>query len=336
MIREAIKKLSERRSLSYEEARSAMNEIMTGAATPAQIAGYLTALAMKGESVEEIVASARSMRDNCVKNPIPADTFEIVGTGGDCSYSFNISTAAAFVLAGAGVPVAKHGNRSVSSKCGAADVLEALGANLKTSPEQAGCVFDKCNFVFLHAQVYHPAMRYAAPVRRELGIRTIFNILGPLANPAGAGTQLLGVYSRAAVRPLCEVLAGLGTKRVMSVYGADGLDEISVSDKTFCCEYADGSFREYAVSPADFGLPLHEKREIEGGEPQVNAEIMRRVMNGERGAYRDAVVANAAACLYMAGRADNLSDGARLAERIIDDGKAKETMEVYIAATNEV
>ena len=336
MIREAIKKLVQKSDLTYAEARETMNEIMAGEATPAQIACYLTALACKGETVEEITASAQGMRDNCVKNSLPSDGLEIVGTGGDESYTFNISTAAAFVLAAAGVPVTKHGNRSVSSKCGAADVLEALGANLKTSPEQAKEVFDRCGFVFLHAQVYHPAMRYAAPVRKEMGIRTIFNILGPLANPARAQSQLLGVYSHAAVRPLCEVLAGLGAKRVLSVYGEDGMDEISVSDKTFCCEYANGAFREYYLSPVDFGLPVRKKRDVEGGDPSVNAEIMRRVMNGEKGAYRDAVVANAAACLYMTGRADTLYTAARLAENVIDDGRARSTMETYIAATNEV
>lgn len=336
MIREAIKKLMKKSDLSYTEARETMNEIMAGEATPAQIACYLTALACKGETVEEITASAQGMRDNCVKNDLPSDGLEIVGTGGDESYTFNISTAAAFVLAAAGVPVTKHGNRSVSSKCGAADILEALGANLKTSPPQAKKIFDRCGFVFLHAQVYHPAMRYAAPVRKEMGIRTIFNILGPLANPAKAQSQLLGVYSHAAVRPLCEVLAGLGAKRVLSVYGEDGMDEISVSDKTFCCEYSDGTFREYYLSPADFGLPFYWKRDVEGGTPEVNAEIVRRVMNGEKGAYRDIVVANAAACLYMTGKADTLYAAARLAESVIDSGKARSTMEAYIAATNEV
>ncbi|MBP5242787.1 MAG: anthranilate phosphoribosyltransferase, partial [Clostridia bacterium] len=193
----------------------------------------------------EITASAQGMRDKTLKNDLPSNHLEIVGTGGDESYSFNISMASAFVLAAAGVPVTKHGNKSVSSKCGAADVLEALGAKIKTTPEQAKKVFDKCGFVFLHAQVYHPAMRFAGPVRADLGVRTVFNVLGPLTNPARAEYQLLGVYSHTAVRPLCEVLSKLGTKRVIAVYGEDGMDEVSVSDKTYCCEYKDGEYKEY-------------------------------------------------------------------------------------------
>lgn len=334
MIQQAIRKLADGKELTYEEAEGTMSEIMEGKATEAQIAAYLTALRIKGETIEEIAASARAMRNQRVRVDIPSDVLEIVGTGGDESYSFNISTVSAFVLAGGGVKVAKHGNKSVSSKCGAADVLEALGAQLKTTPEQAKRVFEECGFIFLHAQVYHPAMRFAAPVRAQLGIRTIFNILGPLANPAEAKYQLLGVYSKDMARPLCEVLAKLGAERVIAVHGEDGLDEASCSDKTFCCEYKDGEFKEYYVTPADFGLPTHQKSEITGGYPPENAAIMRNILSGEKGACRDAVVINSALCFYLTGKAESLIQGARLAEETIDSGKARDVLERYLAATN--
>lgn len=334
MIKQAIEKLVDGQDLSYEEAKAAMLEIMTGQATNAQIAGYLTALRIKGETIDEITASAQTMRDTCVANDIPSDSMDIVGTGGDKSYSFNISTASSFVVAAGGVKVAKHGNKSVSSKCGAANVLEACGANLRTSSEKAKEIFEKCGFVFLHAQVYHPAMRYAGPVRGELGIRTVFNVLGPLGNPAKAEYQLLGVYSHEMVRPLCEVLAKLGAKHVIAVHGEDGLDEVSCSDRTFCCEYKDGKFEEYYVSPADFGLPQHRKEEIVGGEPEVNAKILKGILDGEKSAYRDIVVMNSALCLCIAGKAATPEAGARLAEELIDSGKAKATFEAYVAATN--
>lgn len=336
MIVQAIEKLVERKDLTYAEAEGSMAEIMDGTATQAQVAGYLVALRMKGETIEEIAASASAMRAKCVPIDIPPTVLEIVGTGGDKSYSFNISTASAFVLAGGGVRVAKHGNKSVSSKCGAADVLEALGANLKTSPEQAKKVFERCGFVFLHAQVYHPAMRFAAPVRGQLGIRTLFNILGPLANPARAEYQLLGVYDRALARPLCEVLVKLGAKRVMVVHGEDGLDEASCSGRTFCVEYREGEYFEYYLTPADLGVAEHDKGEIVGGYPAENAAILRKVMNGEKSAYRDAVVANSGLCFYLTGKAKNVLDGARMAEDVIDSGKAKAVLERYIRATAEV
>lgn len=334
MIKSAIKKLIEGKDLSYEEVKGAMTMIMTGEATAAQIAAYLTALRIKGEKEEEIAASAQVMRDVAVKPPIDCDCMDIVGTGGDNSNSFNISTCSAFVAAAGGIRVAKHGNRRVSSGCGAADVLEEMGANLKISPAKAKEALDYCGFTFLHAQVYHPAMRFAAPVRGELGVRTVFNILGPLANPAGAKSQLLGVFSQDMLKPLAKVLNKLGTTRLIAVHGDDGLDEVSPSGATLCYEIFDGREREYTVTPADFGLSAHAKEEIKGGDPAENARIMRRVLGGERGAYRDAVVENSALCFYIAGKAEDIYGGARLAERLIDSGAAAQTAEKFIKVTN--
>jgi anthranilate phosphoribosyltransferase len=336
MITDSIKKLVEGKDLTFEEVTDSMKQIMTGEATNAQMASYLTALRIKGETVEEIAGSARVMRDVALRCDIPSDSMDIVGTGGDCSNSFNISTCSSFVVAGGGVKVAKHGNKSVSSKCGAGDVLTQLGANLKTTPEQAKVIFDKCGFVFLHAQVYHPAMRFAGPVRGELGIRTIFNILGPLANPANAQYQLLGVYSKDMVKPLAIVLSKLGVKRLISVHGGDGLDEVSPSCETYCCEVDNGEVKEYTLTPSDFGLEKHDKSEIVGGGPATNASIMLAVLKGEKGAYRDAVVANSALCFYIKGLASTPAEGARLAEKIIDNGKALQVLQTYIKATNEV
>jgi anthranilate phosphoribosyltransferase len=311
-----------------------MTEIMTGVATPAQTAAYITALSIKGETVDEIAASAKAMRAVSLKTDIPDNCIDIVGTGGDKSNSFNISTCSSIVVAASGVSVAKHGNRSVSSKCGAADVLDALGANLKVDAQKGKQVFDKCNFMFLHAQVYHPAMRYAAPVRAELGIRTIFNILGPLANPAGCKKQLLGVYSKELLQPLAKVLTMLGANRVIAVHGEEGLDEVSPSGKTYCCQIFDGQMKEYVLTPADFGLAPHDKSEIVGGDPATNAGIMKDVLNGKKGAYRDAVLENSALALYTAGAVNNVKDGVKLAQNAIDSGKALATLNTFIAATN--
>lgn len=254
--------------------------------------------------------------------------------GGDKSCSFNISTCSSFVVAAGGVKVAKHGNTSVSSKCGAADVLTALGANVRLDPERAGEVMDKCNFMFLHAQVYHPAMKYAAPVRNALGVRTMFNILGPLANPARARMQLLGVYSKDMVVPLARVLSRLGTKRVIAVYGCDALDEVSLSDSTYCCEIIDGVEREYYVTPEDFGLNRVNKSDIVGGEPDENARIMRDILSGVRGPCRDSVVANSAMCFYLAGKVSSLRAGALMARSLLDSGAAYNVFSSFVEATN--
>lgn len=335
MIQQAIKKMiDDGRSLSYDEAAESMNEIMTGAATQAQVAGYLTALRLKGETVEEIAASAEAMRNVALPCSVTGDSMDIVGTGGDKSCSFNISTCSSFVVAAGGVKVAKHGNTSVSSKCGAADVLTALGANVRLDPERAGEVMDKCNFMFLHAQVYHPAMKYAAPVRNALGVRTMFNILGPLANPARARMQLLGVYSKDMVVPLARVLSRLGTKRVIAVYGCDALDEVSLSDSTYCCEIIDGVEREYYVTPEDFGLNRVNKSDIVGGEPDENARIMRDILSGVRGPCRDSVVANSAMCFYLAGKVSSLRAGALMARSLLDSGAAYNVFSSFVEATN--
>lgn len=335
MIQHAIKKMiDDGRSLSYDEAAESMNEIMTGAATQAQVAGYLTALRLKGETVEEIAASAEAMRNVALPCSVTGDSMDIVGTGGDKSCSFNISTCSSFVVAAGGIKVAKHGNTSVSSKCGAADVLTALGANIRLDPERAGEVMDKCNFIFLHAQVYHPAMKYAAPVRNALGVRTMFNILGPLANPVRARMQLLGVYSKDMVVPLARVLSRLGTKRVIAVYGCDALDEVSLSDSTYCCEIIDGVEREYYVTPEDFGLNRVNKTDIVGGEPDENARIMRDILSGVRGPCRDSVVANSAMCFYLAGKVSSLRAGALMARSLLDSGAAYNVFNSFVEATN--
>ena len=335
MIREAIKKLvDEGGDLSYAEASGAMRDIFEGCADEVQIAGYLTALRLKGETVEEITASAQVMREAALPCPVTSDSMDIVGTGGDGSCSFNISTCSAFVVAAGGIKVAKHGNRSVSSKCGAADVLTELGANLKVEPMKAKEVMDGCNFMFLHAQLYHPAMKYAAPVRGALGVRTIFNILGPLGNPARAKMQLLGVYSRDMIVPLARVLSRLGTQRVISVYGCDGLDEVSLSSETCCCEIIGGRERVYTVSPEDFGVERVKKSDIVGGLPGDNAKIMLSVLSGEESACRNAVIINSAMCFYLAGRAKNFKEGARIARRLIDEGRAMDVFEKFVGATN--
>lgn len=345
MIQQAIGKAVSGVSLTGEEARAAMEEIMTGAATPVQVAGYLTALRMKGETVDEITESARVMREHALAVPGGEDALDIVGTGGDSSFTFNISTASAFVAAGAGVKVAKHGNRSVSSKCGAADVLEALGARLDLSPEQAGEVLRRTGICFLFAPAHHQSMKYAAAPRKELGIRTIFNILGPLANPAGAGYELLGVYDPALAQPLCRVLRNLGVRRAMAVCGETGAgtggagayaDELTLCGKNTVCELKDGAVRAFSLSPADFGLPACTLAEIQGGGAARNAQLLRAVLSGEKGPRRDTVLANAGAALYLTGRAETPRGGAELAAGAVDSGRALAKLDAFVAATREV
>ena len=280
MIKEAIIKLSKKEDLSYQEAEAVMNEIMGGEATPVQMSSYLTALSLKGETIEEITASAAGMRAHCIKLLHDLNVLEIVGTGGDGSNSFNISTTASLVIAAGGVPVAKHGNRAASSKSGAADVLEALGVNINLSPEQSAQLLKKINICFLFAQNYHIAMKYVAPVRKELGIRTVFNILGPLSNPAGANMELMGVFDEALVEPLAQVMMKLGVTRGMVVYGQDSLDEISMSAPTSVCEIRDGWFQSYVLTPEQFGYARCSKEELQGGTPGENAEITRAILNG--------------------------------------------------------
>lgn len=335
MIKEAIKKLSNKQDIGYDMAKEVMNEIMTGVASDIQKSAYLTALSMKGETIEEITASAEVMRKHCIKLLHDQDVLEIVGTGGDGSNSFNISTTSSIVIAAAGIPVAKHGNRAASSKCGAADVLEALGVKINISPEKSKELLDEIGICFLFAQNYHIAMKYVAPIRRELGIRTIFNILGPLSNPAGANIELMGVYEEELVEPLAKVLYNLGVKRALVVYGEDKLDEISMSSHTTVCEIKDGKFYSYVIIPEQFGLERCNKEDLKGGNPKENAEITMSILNGEKGPKRNAVVLNAGAALYIGRKAKTILDGVRLAEEIIDSGKAKKKLEDFIKYSNE-
>ena len=336
MIREAILKLAKRENLSYDEAHQVMDEIMEGKASDVQMSSYLTALSMKGETIDEITASAAGMREHCVRLLSDVNALEIVGTGGDGSNSFNISTTSALVIAAAGVPVAKHGNRAASSKCGAADVLEELGVNICVSPERSARLLEEIGICFLFAQNYHFAMKYVAPVRKELGIRTIFNILGPLANPAGADMELIGVYDEALVEPIAHVLGNLGVKNAMVVYGQDQLDEISMSAPTSVCEIRDDTFHSYTITPEQFGFATCEKRELTGGTPAENAEITRRILSGsERGPKRNAVLLNAGAALYIAGKVQALEAGIALAAEMLDSKKAYEILEQFIQYSNE-
>ena len=280
MIQEAIIKLSGKEDLTYQEAEQVMNEIMEGQASPVQMSAYLTALSLKGETIDEITASAAGMRSHCKKLLHDMDVLEIVGTGGDGSNSFNISTTASLVISAAGIPVAKHGNRAASSRSGAADVLEALGINISLTPEQSASLLKDSKICFLFAQNYHIAMKYVAPIRRELGIRTVFNILGPLSNPAGANMELMGVYDESLVEPLAQVMAKLGVRRGMVVFGQDKLDEISMNAPTSVCEIKDGWFQSYEISPEQFGYKRCKREDLTGGTPEENAAITRSILDG--------------------------------------------------------
>lgn len=335
MIKEAILSLSKKQDLTSEVMEQVMDEIMNNEATDAQKASFLTALAMKGETIDEITAAAKVMRKHCEKFLNDQDVLEIVGTGGDGSNTFNISTAASIVTSAAGVPVAKHGNRAASSKCGTADCLEALGVRIDISPEKSQKLLNDINICFLFAQKYHTAMRFVGGVRREMGIRTLFNILGPLANPAGASMQLLGVYSADLVEPLARVLSNLGVKSAMVVYGEDSIDEISMSAPTKVCEFKDGNFKTYEITPEQFGFERCQKSELVGGTPQENEQILRDILDGKDGAKRNAVLLNAGAAIYVAGKADSIDSGIKIAKDMIDSGKAKAQLERFIEQSNK-
>ena len=336
MIKEAIIKLSKKQDLAYAEAEAVMDEIMSGQATPVQMSAYLTALALKGETIDEITASAAGMRAHCIKLLHNLDVLEIVGTGGDGSNSFNISTTSSLVIAAGGVPVAKHGNRAASSKSGAADVLEALGVKITLTPERSAEILKKINICFLFAQNYHIAMKYVAPIRKELGIRTVFNILGPLSNPAGANMELMGVYDQSLVEPLAQVMANLGVNRGMVVYGQDSLDEISMCAPTSVCEIRDGKFTSYEITPEQFGYERCEKGALTGGTPAENAEITKAILKGEeKGPKRQAVCLNAGAALYIAVKAASIEEGVKLAESLIDSGAALKKLEEFVEETNK-
>ena len=336
MIKEAIIKLSKKQDLAYAEAEAVMDEIMSGQATPVQMSAYLTALSLKGETIDEITASAAGMRAHCIKLLHNLDVLEIVGTGGDGSNSFNISTTSSLVIAAGGVPVAKHGNRAASSKSGAADVLEALGVKITLTPERSAEILKKINICFLFAQNYHIAMKYVAPIRKELGIRTVFNILGPLSNPAGANMELMGVYDQSLVEPLAQVMANLGVNRGMVVYGQDSLDEISMCAPTSVCEIRDGKFTSYEITPEQFGYERCETGALTGGTPAENAEITKAILKGEeKGPKRQAVCLNAGAALYIAGKAASIEEGVKLAESLIDSGAALKKLEEFVEETNK-
>ncbi len=334
MLKQALQQLLQKQDLDFETAEAVMDEIMGGAVSPVMVGAYLVALAMKGESITEITASAKGMRKHATKLLNDQEVLEIVGTGGDKSNSFNISTTSAIVLAAAGVPVAKHGNRAASSKCGSADVLEALGVKIDISPEKSMEILNSINICFLFAQVYHSAMKNVAPIRRELSIRTIFNLLGPLANPLGAAYQLMGVYDESLVEPLAEVLARLGVKRGMVVYGKDGLDEISISAPTKACEIRDGWFKSYTITPTDYGFPLYDKADLQGGNPEENAQITMNILNGAKGAKRDAVVLNSAAALYVAKGNITLNEAISQIQELIDSKKPLKTLEAFVEMSN--
>lgn len=336
MIKEAIIKLSKKQDLAYAEAEAVMDEIMSGQATPVQMSAYLTALALKGETIDEITASAAGMRAHCIKLLHNLDVLEIVGTGGDGSNSFNISTTSSLVIAAGGVPVAKHGNRAASSKSGAADVLEALGVKITLTPERSAEILKKINICFLFAQNYHIAMKYVAPIRKELGIRTVFNILGPLSNPAGANMELMGVFDQSLVEPLAQVMANLGVNRGMVVYGQDSLDEISMCAPTSVCEIRDGKFTSYEITPEQFGYERCEKGALTGGTPAENAEITKAILKGEeKGPKRQAVCLNAGAALYIAGKSASIEEGVKLAESLIDSGAALKKLGEFVEETNK-
>lgn len=334
MIKEAIIDLSNKKDLSPMVVEQVMDEIMSGQTSQVQTAAYLTSLSMKGETIDEIVASAKGMRKHATHLQSNKELLEIVGTGGDRSNSFNISTTSSIILAAAGITVAKHGNRAASSKSGAADVLEALGVNITISPEKNEKVLDDIGICFLFAQKYHAAMKYVGPVRKELAIRTVFNILGPLTNPANATMQVMGVYSADLVEPMARVLYKLGVNKGMVVYGTDGLDEISASAKTLVCEINDGDFKTYELDPRDYGFELCDKSELVGGTPEKNAQITRDILSGVKGAKRNAVVLNVAAGLHVAKGID-FAEAIKEAEETIDSGKALAKLEEFIKATNE-
>ena len=338
MIKEAIVKIVNKGDLTYDEAYEVMNEIMSGETTPTQNAAFLAALSTKStkaETTDEIAGCAKAMRDNAIKVETNMDLFEIVGTGGDNSGSFNISTTAAIVAAAGGMKVAKHGNRAASSKCGTADCQEALGINIEQDPEKCIELLEKVGMCFFFAQKYHTSMKYVGPIRRELGFRTVFNILGPLTNPGSPSMQLLGVYDEYLVEPLAQVLISLGVKRGMVVYGQDKLDEISMSAPTTVCEFKEGWFKTYTITPEQFGFERCTKADLEGGTPEENAKITREILNGAAGPKRNAVLMNAGAALYIGGKADSIKEGIDLAANIIVSKKALETLEKLIEVSNQ-
>ena len=338
MIKEAIIKIVNKEDLSFDEAYTVMNEIMNGETTPTQNAAFLAALSTKSAKAEttgEIAGCAKAMREHATPVDTDFDLFEIVGTGGDNAGSFNISTTSAIVAAAGGMKVSKHGNRAASSKCGTADCLEALGVNIDEDPDKCRELLEKVGICFFFAQKYHTSMKYVGAIRKELGFRTVFNILGPLTNPAHPKRQLLGVYDEYLIEPLAKVLMELGVKRGMVVYGMDKLDEISLSAPTKVCEIKDGSLHTYEIKSEDFGLTRCKKEDLAGGDPKENAAITLSILEGEKGAKRDAVLLNAGAALYIGEKAKSIQEGINLATRLIDSKKALKVLEDFIKVSNE-
>ena len=337
MIREAIVKIVNKGDLTYDEAYTVMNEIMSGETTPTQNAAFLAALSTKSaraETTDEIAGCAAAMRAHATKVETSMELFEIVGTGGDNAHSFNISTTSALVAAAGGMKVAKHGNRAASSRCGTADCLEALGVNIRQSPAKCRELLREAGMCFFFAQEYHASMKYVGAIRRKLGFRTVFNILGPLTNPGSPSMQLLGVYDEYLVKPLAQVLINLGVKRGMVVYGQDKLDEISLSAPTTISEIRDGWFRSYVITPEDFGFERCAREDLRGAAPEENGRITLDILRGEKGHKRNAVLMNAGAALYIGGRADTMKNGIDLAARLIDSGKALDVLNKLIEVSN--
>lgn len=333
MIKEAIAKLVKKEDLDNELMTAVMDEIMTGQATDAQKASFLTALNMKGETIDEITAAARVMRQHCERFLNDMDVLEIVGTGGDGSNTINISTLASLVVSSTGIPVAKHGNRAASSKCGTADCLEALGIKIDLSPEESAKILKEIDICFLFAQKYHTAMRFVGGVRKEMGIRSLFNCLGPLSNPAGASMQLLGVYAEELVEPLARVLRNLGVKSAMVVYGQDSIDEISLSAPTTVCEFFGEEFKSYVIIPEDYGFTRCNKEDLAGGTPEENAQYVRKILEGAKGPKTDAVLLNAGAAIHIATQC-SIEEGIAKAKEAIESGKALEQLEKFIKLSN--
>lgn len=339
MIKEAIVKIVNKEDLSYDEAYQVINEIMSGETTPTQNAAFLSALSTKStkaETIDEITGCAAAMRDHAEKfDGEDRQLLEIVGTGGDNAKSFNISTTSAFVIAASGIMVSKHGNRAASSLSGTADCLEALGANISLEPQKCKELLDESGFCFFFAQKYHTSMKYVGAIRKELGFRTVFNILGPLTNPACPQYHLLGVYDSILLAPVAEVLMKLGSKRGMVVYGTDKLDEISISAPTSICEYKDGWMKNYTITPEQFGFERCSKNDLLGGTPEENAAITRGILSGEiTGHKRNAVLMNAGAAIYIGGKADSMQDGIKLAAELIDSGKALNALDSFVRLSN--
>ncbi|MBG6176709.1 anthranilate phosphoribosyltransferase [Labrenzia sp. EL_208] len=334
VFKDLIAKVADGQTLTPDEARQAFEVILSGSATPSQLGGFLMALRVRGESIAEVTGAVATMRSKMLTVKAPADAIDIVGTGGDSSGSYNISTCTAIVVAGCGVPVAKHGNRSLSSKSGAAEALSELGVNIDIDPQKISHCIDKAGIGFMFAPLHHAAMKHVGPTRMELGTRTIFNLLGPLSNPAGVKRQMVGVFARKWVDPVAQSLKELGSETAWIVHGSDGMDEITTTGPTFVSELKNGQVRSFEISPADAGLPLAKAEELKGGMPAENARALRDVLSGTKNAYRDIVLFNSAASLLVAGKVGSLSDGVEMAASRIDNGSAADTLEKLVAASN--